>query len=251
MRIAPLVLLAAAFALDPAVARAQTPPSNASDASDASDAVNPWQSEPAPGDKPVTGVNVGDSVDPWQDSGPPEVRIGKARRGRKQGPQRATPERKAVPAYVPAKGQAKKGARVNPDAPIAWFPGFLRLENGTTRIFLEISKHVEITEHRAEGRVTYRLKGAGVPERVNRMPLVTAWFPTAIARVQLVPAGPDADLVIELKRPSESAYRVLDTPRGIVLQVDFPPLPGTEGAPPPPPAALGSTSTQLPGAAPY
>ena len=93
-------------------------------------------------------------------------------------------------------------------------------------MFLEISKRVEITEHRAEGRVTYRLKGAGVPDRVNRMPLVTAWFPTAIDRVQLVPAGPDADLVIELKRPSESAYRVIDTPRGIVLQVDFPPLPG-------------------------
>ncbi len=44
----------------------------------------------------------------------------------------------------------------------------------------------------------------------------------------MVQQGADVDLIIELRRPSECAQRVIETPRGMVLQVDFPKVPGDD-----------------------
>src|SRR5262245_4373393 len=52
-----------------------------------------------------------------------------------------------------------KPAAVQPQGPVATYPGFKMLEDGGSRVFVEISRKVEITEHKAEGRVTYRMKG--------------------------------------------------------------------------------------------
>ncbi|HVY48978.1 MAG TPA: hypothetical protein VHB21_23975 [Minicystis sp.] len=184
-----------------------------------SDAVDPWQSEPPPA---AAASPKPDARDPWvsQTTTPPPP-PGKPAKVVKKAPPPAAVKKRVVLQPVPRALQ-KKGAR-SPDEPIAWFPGFLRLQGGVTRVFLEVSKKVEITEHRGEGRLTYRLKGVDVPDRTNRLPLLTGFIATPVDRVQLVPDGPDADLVIDLREPSEASYRVIDTPRGIVLQVDFPP----------------------------
>ena len=123
-----------------------------------------------------------------------------------------------------------------------------------TRVFVEVSKRVEVTEHKAEGRLTYRMKGVNVPVRTNQFPLVTAYFATPVERIHLFEAGPDADLVIELKHPTATEWRVLDTPRGMVLQVDFARGPGDRVVPDaeprpvtPPPARRTVDTTRIPG----
>jgi hypothetical protein len=106
--------------------------------------------------------------------------------------------------------------------PIATSPGFSRLEDGKTRIWVEVSRNVEVAENRSPGRVVYRLRGAAVLQRSDQLPLQTGFFTTPVDRVQIVPDGGDVDLIITLREDAAPSYRVVETPRGIVLQVDFP-----------------------------
>jgi hypothetical protein len=106
--------------------------------------------------------------------------------------------------------------------PIASFPGFTRLDDGKSRIFVEVSHKVPVVETRTAGRVTYRLRGASVVQRTNQLSLITGFFNTPVSRVQLVPMTPDVDVVIELRETTDPTYAVVETPRGMVLWVDFP-----------------------------
>jgi hypothetical protein len=124
-----------------------------------------------------------------------------------------------------------KGERVlNENGPIATAPSFTMLNDGKSRVFLEVSRKVEVTARKAEGRVVYQLKGASAPLRNSRLPLITGFFATPVGRVELVNQGDGADLVIDLREPAEPTHQVIETPRGIVLRVDFPPSAGGRGA---------------------
>jgi hypothetical protein len=125
-------------------------------------------------------------------------------------------------AFVPKAKRVREIYVPLPGTPIASFPGFTRLDDGKTRIFVEVSKKVDIAEARTPGRVTYRLRGTTVLQRTNQMALVTGYFTTPVERVQLVPVGPDLDVVIELREVTEPTHSVVETPRGMVLWVDFP-----------------------------
>ena len=141
-------------------------------------------------------------------------------------PQRARP----APAARAGRGRpapppkAKRVREVLPPdgTPIASFPGFSRLDDGKTRIFVEVSRKVEVIETRGPGRLVYRLRGATVVQRTNQMALLTGFFSTPVDRVQLVQVGPDLDVVIELREATTPTYLVTETPRGMVLWVDFP-----------------------------
>src|SRR5262249_17015366 len=79
-------------------------------------------------------------------------------------------------------------------------------------------------EHKAKGRVVYQLKGAAVPVRNSLRPLPTGFFPTPVGQIELAKQDGGAALIIELQQAAEPSYRVIETPRGITLQVDFPAL---------------------------
>src|SRR5262245_31552439 len=151
------------------------------------------------------------------------------------------PGRRAIPrrsgaADAPAKrskrethkGHSKKEKEpdshpIRPGAAVATFPGFKMLPTGGSRVFVEVSRKVDVSEHRAEGRITYRLKGATVPIRTNRLPIDTTFFASPVVRIQLVEQGNDADLVIETRQPTQAQHRIVDQGTSIVLEVDFPP----------------------------
>ena len=119
----------------------------------------------------------------------------------------------------------RKNKKANYTA-IATYPGFRMIEGNASRVFLEVSRKVAITEHRAEGRIAYRMLGVGVPTRTNRLALVTTYFRTPVGRVQLVEGDDHLDLVIELRTPSQATHRIVESEGGVVLEVDFPALPG-------------------------
>lgn len=107
--------------------------------------------------------------------------------------------------------------------PVANFPAFRVLPDGSSRIHVEISEKVVVAEHKAEGRIAYRIKGASVPVRTNRLPLETTFFRSPVARVLLVEADEeDIELVIELRQPSSVTHKIIETDAGMILQVDFP-----------------------------
>jgi AMIN domain-containing protein len=120
-----------------------------------------------------------------------------------------------------------------PGTPIATYPSFRLLDDGSTRVTLEVTHKVAVTEHKAKGRVVYTFAGAAVPASNTRLSLPTGFFTTPVERVEVVGRGDAADLIIELREAVEPTYRLLDTPRGSsVLQVDFP-RPAAAAAPTP------------------
>ena len=85
-----------------------------------------------------------------------------------------------------------------------------------------MDQKVDVTETRSPLRVVYRLRGAAVLRATNELALQTAYFTTPVARVQLLPSGSDVELVIELREDAAPTYSVVETPRGMVLWVDWP-----------------------------
>ena len=136
----------------------------------------------------------------------------------------------AAPGGAPVKGPSRARRREKPTAavlpdgtPIATYPSFRLLDDGSTRVTVEITHQVAVTEHKARGRIVYSLAGAAVPGSNTRLALPTGFFRTPVERIEVVAQTGGADLVIELREALEPTYRVLDTPRGsVVLQVDFP-----------------------------
>jgi hypothetical protein len=143
----------------------------------------------------------------------------------------ATPAAKPVAAQA-AKPAAKTGAggakkkKKGDDAPttgpIATYPGFRMLDGGASRVLVTLSKKVKVTEHKAQGKLTYRIQGVQVPTRTNRLPLLTTFFSTPVSRAELVKREGDVDLVIELRAATTPQFRVIETDKGAELQVDFP-----------------------------
>lgn len=146
-------------------------------------------------------------------------------------PAGAKPAAKA-PAAAPPKARApkKKKEKDGPiTGPIATYPGFRMLDGGGSRVLVTLSKKVNVTEHKSEGKVTYRIQGVSVPTRTNRLPLLTAFFSTPVARAELVSRDGDVDLVIDLRAAATPQFRVIETDKGAELQVDFPKV-ATEGS---------------------
>lgn len=139
--------------------------------------------------------------------------------------QSQAPRRGGKRAPAPRHHQKGKRARgpVAPDgAPIVAAPTFHRLDDGSTRISVEVGTKVDVSTNHPQGRLVFRMKNAFVLEPVNLLPVITTYFATPVDRAQLAQVGPDVDLVIDLRESTTPTHRVLETPRGIVLQVDFP-----------------------------
>jgi hypothetical protein len=132
------------------------------------------------------------------------------------GPARRAPRKGAVPRK---RGQA---APIVAGTPVASAPAFFRLDGGSTRISVEVTTKVEVAESAAQGRLVYKLRGARVIDRVNLLPLLTGFFATPVDRAQLVQDDHDVTLIIDLREATTPTHRVVETPRGMVLQVDFP-----------------------------
>ncbi|MEP7123946.1 MAG: AMIN domain-containing protein [Byssovorax sp.] len=133
----------------------------------------------------------------------------------------ASPGGAARPAPRPRR-RVKADQVVAPGTPIATYPSFRLLDDGTSRVTLEVARKVAVTEHKAKGRVVYSFAGAAVPGSNTRLALPTGFFHTPVERVEAVSRGDGVDLVIELREDVPSTYRIVETPRGSsVLQVDF------------------------------
>jgi hypothetical protein len=117
-------------------------------------------------------------------------------------------------------GQKRHG-KIGPNTPIATYPGFKMLPDGSSRVFVEVSRQVDIVETKSSSRVSYRLKGVFAPSKTNRLPLLTDFFRSPVGRVQLVDDGDDLELVIDLREASDVQHRLVQSEGGVVLQVDF------------------------------
>jgi hypothetical protein len=134
-------------------------------------------------------------------------------------------------------------------------PGFETLADGSTRLFVELSKPVAYETKTAHGSITYVLKGVHVDRRNNYNPLVTVHFNTPVTSARLVPHGRDLWFVVELRAQVEptvamdaakdgSAMMRIELPKGQYLPAGSvaPPSSSQERPPATAPAAAASSA---------
>ena len=120
-------------------------------------------------------------------------------------------------------------------------PGFETLADGSSRLFVDLTKPVAYETKTAKGSVTYVLKGARVMRRNNTNALVTVHFNTPVTSARLVPHGHDLWFVVELRAPVQPTVS-MDTGKdgAAVMHIELPKgqyLPEAASTPAPPATA--------------
>jgi hypothetical protein len=163
---------------------------------------------------------------------------------------------------------------------VATLPGFEMLADGGSRLFVQLTKSVELSQAKgaaptharkmrktrdasvasaaAKGAaklgvpvptstLTITLKGTEIVKRNNENALVTVHFNTPVVRARLAPAGRDLRLVIELRQDVDPSVKIVPAKDGAaLLQVDFPGgnyLPAGAPSAPPEPGGDADDST--------
>jgi hypothetical protein len=90
-------------------------------------------------------------------------------------------------------------ARSSGAGPDAVMPGFETLADGSTRLFVDLSKPATYDTKQGRSAITYVLKGVRVDRRNNQNPLVTIHFNTPVTSARLVPHGRDLWFVVDLR----------------------------------------------------
>jgi hypothetical protein len=144
---------------------------------------------------------------------------------------------------VPAAAAAAKGSpaqnvqrgrlRFDPNAAMATYPGFRMLADGSSQLWLTLSRSVDVSMRREKNRVIYVLPGVNVGVRNNTNPLVTTHFATPLERAALKPGRKAAELVLELRENVQPAHQSVAGPRGTMTLLVTLPRPSRAHAPPP------------------
>jgi hypothetical protein len=142
--------------------------------------------------------------------------------------------------------RATRAARANPAASDALMTGFETLADGSTRLFVNLSKPVAYGTKTVPGAITYVLKGARVERRNDQNPLVTVHFNTPVASARLVPHGRDLWFVVDLRARAQATVTMDPTKDGAAtLRVTFPKgdyLPPEPNVPPSPASSDDSSA---------
>lgn len=106
--------------------------------------------------------------------------------------------------------------------PTVNMPGFEPTTDGGSRFFVQLSQSVPVEERKANGSVTYVLKGASPRVWNNTNPLVTVLFNTPVSRARLVPSGKDLLFVLDLRAAASPTWKMNDGgTNGATLAIDF------------------------------
>lgn len=133
------------------------------------------------------------------------------------------PKPKAGPKGAVARPVARAVRPAPPTGPIATLPGFEMQADGSSRLFVALTQTVAVEEHKAQGVLTYVLKGAHVALHNNLNALVTVHFNTPVVRARLVPVGNDLHFIVELRAAVTPTWKVTPGKDGTSLvMVDFP-----------------------------
>jgi hypothetical protein len=102
-------------------------------------------------------------------------------------------------------------------------PGFEQTPDGGSRLFVQLSQPVKVEERRAQGSVTYILKGASPRVWNNTNALVTVHFNTPVSRARLVPMGQDLHFIVELRSAVSPTWKLDESQdKTATLAIDFP-----------------------------
>lgn len=134
----------------------------------------------------------------------------------------ALAEEKAPAPVAAAKRPAAK-KKAEPRA-IAEFPGFemIKTEAGGSRLYVDLSKRVEVGEQAAAGTITYVFHDTRVDSYNDTNPLELFYFDTPAVRARMHVVKKDVVLTVALRADVKATTRMVDTPQGARFEIDFP-----------------------------
>jgi hypothetical protein len=149
-----------------------------------------------------------------------------------------------APALAKTRPHGGKGRRGHENAggPAITFTGFHVFEDGRSRIFVKLTNEVPVEARYSGRKVEYLFRGAKIPIRNNKNPLITEHFPASIVSARYAAdkkgkgrdKSADARLEIVLREESKPVHKVERQGDGTaIFTVDLP-KPST----PPPPAPV-------------
>jgi hypothetical protein len=113
--------------------------------------------------------------------------------------------------------------RYRHSGPVVQLPGFEQTADGGSRLFVQLSQSVPVEERKAQGSITYVLKGASPRVWNNTNALVTVHFNTPVSRARLVPQGADLLFIVELRAAATPTWKMVESQdKSAMLQIDFP-----------------------------
>jgi hypothetical protein len=114
-----------------------------------------------------------------------------------------------------------RASRGDPADASAVMSGFETMDDGSTRLFVELSKPTSYDTKAGPSNVTYVLKGAHVDRRNNENPLVTTHFNTPVTSARLVSHGRDLWFVVDLRAHVQPTTAMSTTKEGATLRIGF------------------------------
>lgn len=140
----------------------------------------------------------------------------------------AVAQEKGAPPATPAQIVAARATtptttkkKVEPRA-TAEFPGFDMIKEGGSRIYVDLSKRVQVDEQLATGTITYVFKDARVDSYNDTNPLELFYFDTPAVRARMHVVKKDVVLTVVLRADVKATTRMVDTPQGARFEIDFP-----------------------------
>lgn len=107
--------------------------------------------------------------------------------------------------------------------PVAVLPGFEEQPDGSSKLFVELTKVVPVEEKKASGTLTYVLKGTRVAVWNNTHALATMHFNTPVWKARLVQVGQNLHFVVELRANVAPTWTITQVRNGEgLLEVVFP-----------------------------
>ena len=126
-------------------------------------------------------------------------------------------------AYSDKPAASGSGKRYKTTGATVAMPGFEQTADGGSRFFVQLSQSVPVEERKANGTITYVMKGASPRVWNNTNALVTVHFSTPVARARLVPSGNDLLFVLDMRALASATYKITETAdKGSQLTIDFP-----------------------------
>lgn len=126
-------------------------------------------------------------------------------------------------AYSDKPASGGGGKRYKTTGATVAMPGFEQTADGGSRFFVQLSQNVPVEERKANGTITYVMKGASPRVWNNTNALVTVHFSTPVARARLVQSGSDLLFVLDMRALASATYKITDTAdKGAQLTIDFP-----------------------------
>lgn len=98
----------------------------------------------------------------------------------------------------------------------------LSLADGHSRLSVRLSKTATVEEKKAQGEITYVIKGAHIVHWNDTHPLVAVHFNTPVSVAALHPHKGDVEFKVQLRADAAPTYKVEQQAEGAMLTIDFP-----------------------------